>query len=54
MSKKTEEAIVASNPSNNQGTLYGIIIGLLIVIAVGGFFLWMKLGENNAPLAWVS
>ncbi len=52
MSTKNEETMVVANSNNNQGTLYGIIIGLLVVIAIGWFFLWMKLWESNAPLAY--
>jgi len=53
MNKITEETVVVSNPNNNQGTLYAIIIILLIIIAIGWFFLGMKLWESNAPVAAV-
>lgn len=50
MSKKDDEVVVASN--NGQNALYGIIIVLLLIIAVWGFFLWMKLwgGSNVASV----
>ena len=51
MTKKAEETVIVANP-NNQWTLYGIIITLLVVIAIGWFFLWMNLWQNNAPLAY--
>lgn len=50
MSKKAdEEGVLTSN--NNQNALYGIIIVLLLIIAVWGFFLWMKLWTPATPVA---
>lgn len=50
MAKKhdEEELVSSKNGSVNQNILYGIIILLLIIIAVWGFFLGMKLGQESS------
>lgn len=46
---------VAVSSIPNQNLLYGIIITLLMIIAIGWFFLGMKLGENwSAISGWTN